>query len=377
MEDEILEIYEHNDQTLELSLVTEEEIPEALEVVRDTFERTKNRKCKVFRLESDEKMRSYMTDKGFAVKAMRYGEMVAVFIVQTEGVDKILAETGIELSEEERKSAALIYSWYPMTYIRNGEGVPVRLINKMMRAAEKVMWDRGIHYAAGIIDYGLTRAMGTFGRSRYEERGDFQKENGEMQTLFWKDLKKAERHYHYLDGDADWLGFDIEQAQEQEGPEIYDFMQRIYEGIPDKSWFSMDKEEKILHYVTTSGFALKAEEYRGGNEHELGGIFIARTSELGEENLGKYLNLDEEELARVAHMEIAMVDEKFRGKGLQKSLMEAAEEHLKFLGYHWLMGTAHPENVYSVNNFRKLGYEIVAKDLKYGGLPRYVFCKKI
>lgn len=144
MEDEIIEIYEYNNQTLELSLVTEDEIPEALEVVRDTFERTKNRKCKVFRLESDEKMRSYMTDKGFAVKAMRYGEMVAVFIVQTEGVDKILAETGIELSEEERKSAALIYSWYPMTYIRNGEGVPVRLINKMMRAAEKVMWDRGI-----------------------------------------------------------------------------------------------------------------------------------------------------------------------------------------------------------------------------------------
>lgn len=34
------------------------------------------------------KKRSYMTDKGFAVKAMRYGEMVAVFIVQTEGVDK-------------------------------------------------------------------------------------------------------------------------------------------------------------------------------------------------------------------------------------------------------------------------------------------------
>ena len=44
---------------------------------------------------SDEKMRSYMTDKGFAVKAMRYGEMVAVFVVQTEGVDKILAETGL------------------------------------------------------------------------------------------------------------------------------------------------------------------------------------------------------------------------------------------------------------------------------------------
>ena len=76
MEDEIIGIYEYNDQTLELSLVTEEEIPEALEVVRDTFERTKNKKCKVFRLESDEKMRSYMTDKGFADALWRDGGSV-------------------------------------------------------------------------------------------------------------------------------------------------------------------------------------------------------------------------------------------------------------------------------------------------------------
>ena len=97
-----------------------------------------------------------------------------------------------------------------MTYIRNGEGVPVRLINKMMRAAEKVMWDRGIHYAAGIIDYGVARAMGTFGRSRYEKRGDFQKENGEMQTLFWKDLKKVESHLMNGEDDCPW--FRIEPA---------------------------------------------------------------------------------------------------------------------------------------------------------------------
>ena len=103
MEDEIIEIYEHNDQTLELSLVTEDEIPEALEVVRDTFERTKNKKCKVFRLESDEKMRSYMTDKGFAVKAMRYGEMVAVFVVQTEGVDKFLQKPDLNLARKKGK----------------------------------------------------------------------------------------------------------------------------------------------------------------------------------------------------------------------------------------------------------------------------------
>ena len=41
------------------------------------------------------------------------------------------------------------------------------------------------------------------------------------------------------------------------------------------------------------------------------------------------------------------------------------------------MGTAHPENIYSVNNFLQLDYEIVAEDNKYGGRPGYVFFKKI
>ena len=122
------------------------------------------------------KMRSYMTDKGFAVKAMRYGEMVAVFVVRRKAWTKILAETGLELSEEERKSLCIdlflvSYDLYKKWGGYRGTG----LINKMMRAAEKVMWDSGIHYAAGIIDYGVARAMGTFGRSRYEKRGDFQK----------------------------------------------------------------------------------------------------------------------------------------------------------------------------------------------------------
>ena len=157
-------------------------------------------------------MRSYMTDKGFAVKAMRYGEMVAVFVVQTEGVDKILAETGLELSEEERKSAALIYSWYPMTYIRNGEGVPVRLINKMMRAAEKS--DVGQRYPLCGRNYRLWSYTGNgniWAQQDYEERGDFQKENGKMQTLFWKNLKKVESHLMNGDDDCPW--FRIEQAR--------------------------------------------------------------------------------------------------------------------------------------------------------------------
>ena len=103
----------------------------------------------------------------------------------------------------------------------------------------------------------------------------------------------------------------------------------------------------------------------------------AISSDLGDENLGSYLEPDDSQLSLVAHMEIAMVRSSYRGNGLQKKLMEAAEEQLRSAGFRWLMGTAHPDNVYSVHNFEQLGYKLVTKALKYGGLPRYIFCKKI
>lgn len=68
---------------------------------------------------------------------MRYGEMVAVFVVQTEGVDKILAETGLELSEEERKRCCIDPIHVSYDLYKKWEGVPVRLINKMMACSRK------------------------------------------------------------------------------------------------------------------------------------------------------------------------------------------------------------------------------------------------
>ena len=139
----------------------------------------------------------------------------------------------------------------------------------------------------------------------------------------------------------------------------------------------MDEREDLIRYMTVSGFGLKAEAVAADGRKELAAVFVARTSDLGDENLGSYLEPDDLQLSLVAHMEIVMVRSSYRGNGLQKKLMEAAEEQLRSAGFRWLMGTAHPDNVYSVHNFEQLGYKLVTKALKYGGLARYIFCKKI
>lgn len=171
--------------------------------------------------------------------------------------------------------------------------------------------------------------------------------------------------------------FSISQIEPSDLPTVLDCMNEIYRELPEKSWFSMDEREDLIRYMTVSGFGLKAEAVAADGRKELAAVFVARTSDLGDENLGSYLEPDDSQLSLVAHMEIAMVRSSYRGNGLQKKLMEAAEEQLRSAGFRWLMGTAHPDNVYSVHNFEQLGYKPVTKALKYGGLPRYIFCKKI
>ena len=123
--------------------------------------------------------------------------------------------------------------------------------------------------------------------------------------------------------------FSISRISPEDLPTVLDCMNEIYRELPKKSWFSMDEREDLIRYMTVSGFGLKAEAVAADDRKELAAVFVARTSDLGDENLRSYL------------------------------------------------GTAHPDNVYSVHNFEQLGYKLVTKALKYGGLPRYIFCKKI
>ena len=95
----------------------------------------------------------------------------------------------------------------------------------------------------------------------------------------------------------------------------------------------MDEREDLIRYMTVSGFGLKAEAVAADGRKELAAVFVARTSDLGDENLGSYLDPDDSQLSLVAHMEIAMVRSAYRGNGLQKELMEAAEEQLRSAGF--------------------------------------------
>ena len=124
---------------------------------------------------------------------------------------------------------------------------------------------------------------------------------------------------------------EIAVVTEQDIPDILRMIHEIYSELPNKEWFSLDSD----------------------------------------------LKFDEEQRKQSAHMEIAMVRKEYRGQGLQRKMMEESEQILKEQGYHYLLGTAHPDNVASVNTFLKLQYEQVMTKEKYGGMKRSIFCKEI
>ena len=155
-------------------------------------------------------------------------------------------------------------------------------------------------------------------------------------------------------------------------PEIMKIMGVALSLVPDKAWFAVDDETFMRRHIAEQGFTLKAVV-----EGELAGFLTVRYPKGDTDNLGDYINLSEEEKMFVVHMESAAVLPEYRGLRIQNQLMAKGYELLKGTEYKYVMGTAHPDNQFSVNNFRKLGYKVVAEVEKYGGLRRYVWYKAV
>ena len=164
----------------------------------------------------------------------------------------------------------------------------------------------------------------------------------------------------------------IEYATLEDLPIIMHIMHTALGLVEDKSWYAVDGEEFVAKCIEGQGFTLKAIV-----DEKIAGFLTVRYPWKEDDNLGDYIGLSENEKMYVAHMESAAVLPEYRGLRIQNQLMAKGFELLKETEYKYVMGTAHPDNVFSVNNFLKLGYEIVADVKKYGGLRRYVFSQII
>lgn len=202
-------------------------------------------------------------------------------------------------------------------------------------------------------------------------------------------------------------------AIEEDIPVIISLMNGAVCDAAQKDWYVTDDEEFVRRHVGDGqaeqdvlggkvgpeGYTLKyvingeiaafllvrhpgeADDNLGRNLSNCSEVFV-RGESVAEDTETKTARIVQENgelavLSLVTHMESAAVHPAYRGKSLQGKLLQAAEHIERERGARFLMATVHPDNVYSLRNLEKEGYQCILETEKYGGLRRKVLCKEL
>lgn len=166
--------------------------------------------------------------------------------------------------------------------------------------------------------------------------------------------------------------FSLYKALDNDLYSIYSLMKQVYDDLEDKSLFVCDDTDFVKQQLTKTGFGVIAK----ANDNIIG-CLIVRFPGLEKDNLGYDIDINANELPKVAHIEAVVVDKNFRGHSLQQKMIEYAEQLLDNKKYYHLMATVSPDNHASLKSFFNCNYKEILTKEKYGGLKRIILYKSI
>lgn len=146
---------------------------------------------------------------------------------------------------------------------------------------------------------------------------------------------------------------------------MLDFQKEIIDNMPIKEWFKPLKEEEFLTPLKDQG-----NDYIFTYKKEVIALLVLTCNI---EDILKDYKLPE---GNYMLIDSIMVKENFRGYGLQRQMLKLAYKKAKEQKQDGLVATVHPDNIYSLNNFLKEGYQILHTLTLHGGI-RYVMIKYI
>lgn len=162
----------------------------------------------------------------------------------------------------------------------------------------------------------------------------------------------------------------IQMCNPEREKDIFTHFNKVYDEMPDKSQLVIESKEYIDSYFSGGGFVVIAT-----NEKDLlVGCLTVRFPNLQKDNLGRDINLNKEDLQKVAHIETVTVEMKYRGNNLQLKMLEYAEKIINS-NYKYIMATVAPDNYASIKTFKTDGFKLVKTKQKYGGLLRGIYLK--
>lgn len=183
----------------------------------------------------------------------------------------------------------------------------------------------------------------------------------ELITLISEQICGIEDHYQ------------IQKTDAEEARELHTLIMQVWEEMPDKELFVVDGTtiDWITSCLKEKGFGITVRTSQG----ELAGVLIVYFPGENVDNLGREIGLSGEALTQVAHMDTAVVAKAHRGHGLERRMVEYAEDCLKGTKYRYLMATVSPDNPASLRSLEKNGYRVMMTKEKYGGYQRDILLK--
>lgn len=156
------------------------------------------------------------------------------------------------------------------------------------------------------------------------------------------------------------INISVKLLEKDEVGEALDFQQDVFDGMPHKEWFYLITKDEFLRTIEGRG---KVGFLMDGDKKM--GIF---TFSYDEDDLLEEYGLDDRNMMIVNGV---MVKEEYRGRGLQRRMLQMAVEDAKNNGVDGIVATVHPDNIYSLRNFLGEGFEIIDRIKIYNG-ERYV-----
>lgn len=152
--------------------------------------------------------------------------------------------------------------------------------------------------------------------------------------------------------------------------DVLEIQQEAFAHMPDPQLLRANSEE-ALHECLVNHYVVGA--FCNGELMGFGVLYFARDTE---ENLARYVRENVDDYSVYANIKLIIVRESYRGKGLQRQMMERLEAAARKRGIRELFATISPQNTHSENNFLAMGYTKEGYvEHKYGDYDRNVFAK--
>jgi len=159
------------------------------------------------------------------------------------------------------------------------------------------------------------------------------------------------------------VNFEMKFLDESYIDEILSLQKIVHDRIENKDLFVPDSRDFILNQV------LDAENGRAIGVFVDNKLIAFRTTNFpkdSETNMGRELNIPEDELNYVVHLEATVVHPNYRGNRLQERMLKHTIELIKSLGFKYLLSTVSPLNYPSLKSVINSGLRICSLDYREG-----------